>query len=49
MLANEAAVRDYVARRTESARALRVEVEHSMPTDGIRERLLARRQQAGGV
>jgi hypothetical protein len=38
-------VRDYVAHRAESARALRVEVEHSTPINGIRQRLLARRQQ----
>jgi uncharacterized protein (DUF433 family) len=48
-LGNEAEVRDYVARRTESARALRAEVEYSTPTDGIRQRLLARRQQNGGA
>lgn len=49
MLCNEGAVRDYVARRTESARALRVEVERAMPPVGIRQRLLARRQQASGA
>jgi hypothetical protein len=49
VLANEAAVRDYVAMRTESGRALRAEVERSRPADGIRQRLLARRQQAGGT
>jgi uncharacterized protein (DUF433 family) len=47
-LGNEAAIRDYVAKRTEAARALRTEVERSMPADGIRHRLLARRQQASG-
>ena len=48
VLGNEAAVRDYIAGRTESVRALRAEVEHRTPTDGIRQRLLARRQQTGG-
>lgn len=49
VLGNEAAVRDYVAKRTESARTLRAEVERSVPLDGIRQRLLARRQQASGT
>jgi uncharacterized protein (DUF433 family) len=49
VLGNEAAVRDYVAKRTDSARGLRAEVERSAPADGIRQRLLARRQQAGGA
>ena len=49
VLGNEATVRDYVAKRMESARALRAEVERSAPPDGIRQRLLARRQQAGGA
>ena len=48
-LGNEAEVRDYVANRMKSARALRAEVEHSIPTNGIRQRLLARRQQNGGA
>jgi hypothetical protein len=46
---NEAAVRDYVAKRMESVGAMRAEVENSTPTDGIRQRLVARRQQAGGA
>ena len=49
LLGNEAAVRRYVAKRMESARALRAEIEHAAPSDGIRQRLLARRQQAGGA
>jgi uncharacterized protein (DUF433 family) len=49
VLGNEAVVRDYMERRVQSARALRVEVERSMPPDGIRERLLARRRQANGA
>jgi len=49
VLGNEAAVRDYVAKRTESARDLHAEVERSAPADGIRQRLLARRQQANGA
>jgi len=48
LLGNEAAVREYVAVRMESVRTLRAEVEHSSPTNGIRQRLLARRQQTGG-
>ena len=47
VLGNEATVRDYVTMRSESARALRAEIERSVPADGIRQRLLARRQQAG--
>ena len=47
-LDNEAAVRDYVAKRTEAARALRIEVERGMPAIGVRQRLLARQQQANG-
>ena len=49
VLGNEATVRDYAARRTESVRALRAEVERNTPTIGIRERLLARRQKTGGA
>jgi uncharacterized protein (DUF433 family) len=49
VLGNQAAVRDYIAKRVESARAVRAEVERSMPTDGIRQRLLARRQQVSGT
>ncbi|HKY38393.1 MAG TPA: DUF433 domain-containing protein [Polyangiaceae bacterium] len=49
LLGNEAVVRDYVAQRVASAKALRIEIERSSPTDGIRQRLLARRQQAGGA
>ncbi len=49
VLGDEAAVRDYVAKRTESARALRAEVERSTPPDGIRQRLLSRRQRASGA
>ncbi|GEM_PF-682327 len=43
VLTNEAAVRDYVAKRVNSAQALRTVIEGSMPSDGIRQRLLARR------
>lgn len=49
LLGNEAVVRDYVAQRVASAKALRIEIEQRSPTDGIRQRLLARRPQAGGA
>jgi uncharacterized protein (DUF433 family) len=42
VLGNEAVVRDYVAKRAEVAQAVRADVERSMPSDGIRQRLLAR-------
>ncbi|MEO7037818.1 MAG: DUF433 domain-containing protein [Polyangiaceae bacterium] len=49
LLGNEFAVREYVAKRLESAAALRAVVERDRPQDGIRQRLLARRQQASGA
>ncbi len=49
LLGNEAGVRDYVARRAASAKALRTDIERSLPTGGIRQRLLARRQQTSGA
>jgi uncharacterized protein (DUF433 family) len=49
LLGNEAVVRDYVAQRVASASALRIEIERSSPRDAIRQRLLARRQQADGA
>ncbi|HEX3851085.1 MAG TPA: DUF433 domain-containing protein [Polyangiaceae bacterium] len=42
VLGNEAVVRDYVAKRAEVAQALRADIERSTPSDGIRQRLLAR-------
>jgi hypothetical protein len=44
----KSAIRDYVAKRAEAARVLRTEVERDMPANGIRQRLLARQQQASG-
>ena len=49
VLDNEASVRDYVAQRAKFVQVLREEVEHGTPTNGLRQRLLARRQQAGGA
>jgi uncharacterized protein (DUF433 family) len=49
LLGNEAGVRDYVAQRVASANALRIEIEVGSPTGSIRQRLLARRQQASGA
>jgi len=44
ILADRAAVDEYVARRRAAARRLRVEIEVAQPPDGIRARLLARRR-----
>jgi len=49
LLSNEVAMRDYVAKRLESAAALRGAIERDQPQGGIRQRLLARRQQASGA
>jgi uncharacterized protein (DUF433 family) len=49
ILGNEAVVRDYVAQRVSSTNALRIEIERGSATGSIRQRLLARRQQASGA
>jgi uncharacterized protein (DUF433 family) len=49
LLGNEAVVRDYVAQRVASTNALRIEIERGSATGSIRQRLLARRQQASGA
>jgi uncharacterized protein (DUF433 family) len=46
VLDNRTFVDEYVARRRRSADALRADLEREFPPDGIRARLLARRQRA---
>lgn len=49
LLGNESSVREYVAKRLESATALREMLERDRPQDDTRQRLLARRQRVSGA
>jgi hypothetical protein len=45
VLRNRAAIDEYMARRREQAAALRAEVEKRFPSDGVRAKLLTRRNR----